>query len=222
MPSGPNRSFALLIVAIAIILATGVFLALSVVRGRDTNPEPELIVPNFPVQVGADLISLQVDPNQRLNIIDTAVNNETPRVEPEEVVEATATPQEQVVQETPTEVPPATAVPPNPVVEKIIYTNYLVAQGDTLYSIAQRMDTSIALMAERDISQSSISPGQTIQLPIGNPAFCDGRGRPYAIGEGDTVFNIGQRFNTTPEDLQTRNGLDDNYSIKVADIICVP
>ncbi len=223
MPSIPNRSFALLIIAIAIILATGVFLAISVVRGRD-NAEPVTTVNNFPVLVGAEQISLQVDPNQRLTIIDTPIIDESPRVEPQpeqQVIEETATPLPQVVEGVATAVPAATAVP-IPAIEKIIFIDYLVQQGETLYSISQRMDTSIALMAERGISQANLTPGQTIRLPIGNPEYCAGRGRPYAIGEGDTVFNIGQRYSTTPQNLQSINGLDGNYTIKVADIICVP
>ena len=125
----------------------------------------------------------------------------------------------------PTAVPEtaATAVPPAaPAVEKIIFQNYQVQQGDTLYSISQRIDTSIALMADKGISQANLVPGQTISLPIGNPDYCAGRGRPYAVGEGDTAFNISQRFNTSPENLQAINGLDANYTIRIADIICVP
>ena len=77
-------------------------------------------------------------------------------------------------------------------------------------------------MAEYGISQTSLVPGQVIRLPLGNPDYCAGKGRPYAVGEGDTAFNIGQRFNTTPENLQALNGLDASYTVRTADIICVP
>ena len=91
-----------------------------------------------------------------------------------------------------------------------------------MYSISNRMDTAITLMADNGISQDDIVPGQTIRLPVGNPEFCTGRGRPYAVGEGDTAFNVSQRYNTTPQNLQSLNDLDGNYTIKIADIICVP
>ena len=215
-----NRPFALLMIAIAIILATGVFLAINVVQNR--NREAETAVNNFPVSVGGQEISLQVDPSQRPQIVDTQVTVDTPREPDLEVVETTATP-ESAPEATavPLTEPQATAVP-TAVIEKIIYEDYTVQPGDTLYSISQRMDTSIALMADKGISQTSLTPGQVIKLPIGNPAYCVDKGRPYAVGEGDTAFNIGQRLNTTATNLQSINGLDANYTVKVADIICVP
>jgi LysM repeat protein len=214
-----RSSIVLMMIAIAIILATGVFLAINVVQNRNNEAETQSVANTFPVVVGAEQILLQVDPNLRPTIIDTQVTD-APRVEdaPDQQVEAaTATPE-------PTAVPSveqATAVPPA-IVEKIIYQDYTVQPGDTLYSISQRIDTSIALMADKGLSQTSLTPGQIIKLPIGNPAYCTGKGRPYAVGEGDTAFNISQRFNTTPTNLQALNGLDANYTVKVADILCVP
>lgn len=220
MSSGFNRSIALLMIAIAIIMAAGVFLAMSVVRSRNNQTEAETTANNFWVTVGAEQIALQVDPNLRPNIVDAPIIDDTPRVDPppeQQVIEMTAIPQ-------PTAVPPIEqpAVVPASTSDKIIYIDYFVQQGDTLYSISNRLDTSIALMADKGISHTSLVPGQTIRLPIGNPAYCAGRGRPYAIGEGDTVFNLGQRFNTTPANLQAINGLDANYAIRIADIICIP
>lgn len=220
MSSGFNRTIALLMIAIAIIMAVGVFLAMSVVRSRNNQTEAETAANNFLITVGAEQITLQVDPNLRPNIVDAPIIDDTPRVD--------APPDQQVIE--PTTVPEATAVPPidQPAVvpastsDKIIYIDYFVQQGDTLYSISNRPDTSIALMAEKGISHTSLVPGQTIRLPIGNPDYCAGRGRPYAVGEGDTVFNLGQRFNTTPANLQAINGLDANFTIRTADIICIP
>ena len=225
MPSQMNKTIMLLMIAIAIILAAGVFLAMSVVQGRNREAEPVATDSNFVVNVGGQPIALQVDPNSRPTIIDNQVNDDSPRPEEvpdQQVQEATATPIPEAVVEQPTAVPQATAVPANNTVNKIIFQNYQVQQGDTLYSISQSFVTSIALMAENSISQASLVPGQTISLPVGNPEYCNGRGRPYAIGEGDTVFNISQRYNTTVENLQALNNLDANYSIRIADIICVP
>ena len=225
MPSQMNKTIMLLMIAIAIILAAGVFLAMSVVQGRNREAEPVATDSNFVVNVGGQPIALQVDPNSRPTIIDTQVNDDSPRPEEvpdQQVQEATATPVPEAVVEQPTAVPQATAVPVNTTANKIIFQNYQVQQGDTLYSISQSFVTSIALMAENSISQANLVPGQTISLPVGNPEYCSGRGRPYAIGEGDTVFNISQRYNTTAENLQALNNLDANYTIRIADIICVP
>ena len=221
MSSGFNRPIGLLMMAIAVILAAGVFLAINVVRNR--NNAEEIPQGNFLITVGAEQVSLLVDPNTRPQIIDDRVSEDTPRPEgaPDEqvVIETANTPEATAV---PTDVPPATAVPAT-AVPKIIRVEYVVQAGDTLYSIAaNRIDTNIALMAEYDIAQGNIVPGQTILLPVGNPAFCTGKGRPYAVKEGDTAFSISQRFNTTATNLQSLNGLDASYTVKVADIICVP
>lgn len=221
----PNKrihpSIVLLMVAIAIILAAGVFLAINVIQNRNNAAELEVPANSFLVTVGGEQVSLQIDPNQRPTIIDTQVIDDTPRTEDapdQQIQEVTATPEATAV---PANEPAATAVPA-PAVEKIVFIDYTVQQGDTLYSVSERIDTSIALMAEHGLSQTSLVPGQVIRLPIGNPDYCAGRGRPYAVGEGDTAFNIGQRFNTTPENLQALNGLDASYTVKTADIICVP
>ncbi|WP_420629281.1 LysM peptidoglycan-binding domain-containing protein [Candidatus Leptofilum sp.] len=218
----------LMMIAIAIILAIGVFLAMNVIQNRDAAETTEAPADgNFLVNVGGQPITLQVDPNTRPNLAD-APANDSPR--PEEVATESQPPDQQVETATatpePTAVPPTTVPPTNvpapPAVEKIIYQSYTVQQGDTLYSLSQAFTTSIALMADKGISQTNLVPGTTINIPVGNPQYCSGRGRPYAVGEGDTAFNISQRFNTTPEDLQTRNNLDANYTVKIADIICVP
>ncbi len=208
----------MLLIAIAIILAAGVFLAINVIQNRNRAAEPDPAASTFLVTVGAEQISLQVDPNLRPTIIEAPVDD-TPRTEDapdQQVQEATATPEPTAV---PADTQAATAAPG---VAKVIFIDYAVQQGDTLYSVSERIDTSIALMAEHGISQTSLVPGQVIRLPIGNPDFCAGRGRPYAVGEGDTAFNIGQRFNTTPQNLQSINGLDANFTVRTADIICVP
>ncbi|MCA9919591.1 MAG: LysM peptidoglycan-binding domain-containing protein [Anaerolineales bacterium] len=221
-----RSSVVLLMIAIAIIMAAGVFLAMSVVQNRDESATSVTTDTNFSVDVAGQPISLQVDPNARPFIVEVpAADSESPRTEdvaaPDQQVEtATATPEATAVQ--PTTAPEATAVPAIPAVDKVIFQAYTVQQGDTLYSLSQAFATSIALMAENGISQTSLVPGANINIPVGNPAFCSGRGQVYAVGEGDTAFNISQRYNTTPENLQTLNQLDANYTVKIADIICVP
>ncbi|WP_420640924.1 LysM peptidoglycan-binding domain-containing protein [Candidatus Leptofilum sp.] len=224
----PNvrSSIVLMMIAIAIILAAGVFLAINVVQNREAaDTVAPTIESNFVVNVGGQPIALQVDPNTRPNIVTAPETNpESPRTDEvapadPQIETATATPEPTAVP--PTNVPP-TNVPAPPAVEKIIYQSYTVQQGDTLYSLSRAFVTSIALMADKGISQANLVPGTTINIPVGNPQYCNGRGRPYAVGEGDTAFNISQRYNTTPENLQSINSLDANYTIKIADIICVP
>lgn len=217
-----RSSIVLMMILIAIILAIGVFLAMNAVRNRSNNDvvTPDLTTSNFFVTVGSETVTLPVDPNLRPTIIDNPVVVESPRVdEPVDQQVVTATPEPTAV---PVIIEQATAVPATSSATKILYQPYTVQQGDTLYSLSQAFVTSIALMAENGISQTSLVPGTTINIPVGNPEYCAGRGRPYAVGEGDTAYNISQRYNTTAQNLQALNGLDANYTIKIADIICVP
>ena len=217
-----RSSIVLMMILIAIILAIGVFLAMNAVRSRSSNDvvTPELTASNFFVTVGSETVALPVDPNLRPTIIDLPLVEESPRVdEPVNEQVVTATPEPTAV---PVVVEQATAVPATSTANKIIFQPYTVQQGDTLYSLSQAFVTSIALMAENGISQTSLVPGTTINIPVGNPEYCSGRGRPYAVGEGDTAYNISQRYNTTPQTIQSLNGLDANYTINIADIICVP
>lgn len=217
-----RSSIVLMMILIAIILAIGVFLAMNAVRNRSNNDvvTPDLTTSNFFVTVGSETVTLPVDPNLRPTIIDNPVVVESPRVdEPVDQQVVTATPEPTAV---PVIIEQATAVPATSSATKILYQPYTIQQGDTLYSLSQAFVTSIALMAENGISQTSLVPGTTINIPVGNPEYCAGRGRPYAVGEGDTAYNISQRYNTTAQNLQALNGLDANYTIKIADIICVP
>lgn len=120
---------------------------------------------------------------------------------------------------TPNIIPSITPAPP--AVDSVIFIDYVVQQGDTLWSISTRQDTSISLMAKHGISSANLIPGTTIRLPIGNPAFCPGS-LPYAVAEGETAFSIAAKCGTTVQVLQQLNNLDANYTIYAASIICVP
>ena len=182
----------------AIVLAAVLSLAVSSLRNRPD--EPELPVGGEVVMINNQPITLRRNPALTVQLappeVPTApvIENEQPTTEPATAVpEPTATPEPEnntVVD------PTATPVPAQPTVNAVILESYVVQAGDTLYRITTQKATSIALMAEYGISQDSLSPGETISVPVGNPAFCPGR-RPYAVGEDETVFSIAQKTNTT-------------------------
>jgi LysM repeat protein len=119
--------------------------------------------------------------------------------------------------------PTATLAPPplpTAAPEPVIFIQYVVQSGDSLYSIAAAQNSSIELMALHDIDDADLQPGTTIRLPIANPAYCPGR-RAYVVRDKDTLFRIGVQFNTTADNLRTINGLPDN-TIRVTQVICVP
>ncbi|MCP4427126.1 MAG: LysM peptidoglycan-binding domain-containing protein [Chloroflexi bacterium] len=198
------------IVIMAVITAVGMFLAWSYLQRRPEYPDT--------VTTTADGVEVTVNmnANQRVRLVNPM---------PPDAVAADATTEpaaDQTTQEPPPPTPEPTPVPTaTPVPKPVIFEEYVVQPNDSLYGIAQRIDTSIALMAHHDIAQDNLVPGQAIQLPKGNPAYCPGR-RPYAVGEGDTAYSISRRFDITAETLREINKLDENFTVRVAEIICVP
>ncbi len=223
MQKSAQGTMILLMVGLAIILAAGVFLAISAIQNRSN----EIVEPVFAekVIVEGQEITLNRNPDLTVRLVSPtellaeqaqpeSAENEQPAEQP--VPTETPVPADTGGQPDPPPEPTATAVP-----DKVILINYTVKQSDSLYSVADRIDTSIALMALYNIAQDNLVPNTVINLPVGNPAYCPGR-RPYAVGEGDTAFSIGRRFNISPEELQSINNLNADYTVRVADILCVP
>jgi len=206
-------------ICLGIILAGGVFLAISAIQNRPDGTEA-LPAPGEKVIVEGQEVTLVRNPELTVRLVSPtellaeqaqpeAAENEPPADQP-------------VPMDTPVPEPPP---PPEPtataVIEKIILIDYTVQQSDSLYSVANRIDTSISLMALYNIAQDNLVPNTVIRLPVGNPNYCPGR-RPYAVGEGDTAFSISHRFNISTEELRTINSLNEDFTVKVADILCVP
>jgi len=208
-----------LLIGMAVILALGLFLIVLYIQNRPEVPEgTELqIVEGIEVRVNPD-------PAKEVIIVPpVAVEQPITDIQPSPADPALQQPTPAVVAEPPTATPMpqavATAVPPRP--DSVIFVDYAVQPGDTLYSITKRMDTSIALMARFGLSAEDLVPGKVIKLPVGNPAYCAPR-RPYAVIEGDTAFSIARRHGISAEELRAINTLDANYTIYTATIICVP
>lgn len=218
----------LLIMGTAIVFAAVIALAVSNVRNRQ---QATTINDPVSVNVGGQPITLRTNPGLAVRIV---------RAEPEVVLQPTVVetaPEPQAPAPVPTETPsvPAaevvatftpvpvqpTQVPAVAAVEPVIFSPYTVQQGDTLYRITTKLATSITLMAEHGIAHDHLVPGETLNIPVGNPAYCP-NGRPYAVGEGETIYRISQLYNTTKENLQAINNLDANFSIAAGQIICVP
>ena len=202
------------IMIMAVITAVGMFLAWSYLKRRPDLPEG-----GYTAVVEDAVVTVHLDPALEVRLVNppappTELTGDEPPTEP--LPDPMAPDQTTPTAEPPPE-PTATPIP----IESVIYETYVVQPTDSLYSIAQRMEISIALMALHDIAQDNLVPGETIKLPKGNPAYCPGH-RPYAVGEGDTAFSISRQFNTTVETLRDINQLDESFTVRVAEIICVP
>lgn len=203
------------ILIVGALIAAGLFLAIPILQSR-----PEYPAGTYPVTIGGTTLLVEMDPTQEVYLIplsgqggqgDTNQPIPLPTLGPG----PTATPAI-----LPTLGPTATPVPP--AVDSIIFMDYVVQQGDTLYSLSNRYVTSIPLMARFGISAASLVPGTVIRLPIGNPAYCTAGYKPYAVTEGETLSSIALKCGTTVADLQQANRLGSSTAIYVASVICVP
>jgi LysM repeat protein len=177
--------------------------------------------------IDGTLVTVNLVPEREVRLV-AEMGTFLQATEPETTTDPNATGQEEQAISPPTATPMTVEVVPTntpaPVVgsaEPIVYINYTVQAGDTMYSIAAAQNSGVALMATSGISGDDIVPGNTISVPIANPAYCPGS-RAYVVKEGDTAYSIGRRFNTTHDAIRGLNGLDAAYTIKIGQVLCVP
>ncbi|MBC8591018.1 LysM peptidoglycan-binding domain-containing protein [Wansuia hejianensis] len=102
---------------------------------------------------------------------------------------------------------------------------YTIKQGDTLYNLARRYNTTVeAIMAVNPgIDPNNLQIGQIICIPKGStPPGCPPGTFSYTIKQGDTLYNLARRYNTTVEAIMAVNpGIDPN-NLQIGQIICIP
>ena len=88
------------------------------------------------------------------------------------------------------------------------YTNYIVQRGDSLYSIANRFNTSVSEIKRiNNLSSNNLSIGQILKLPINTN---NNTNRTYTVQRGDNLYSIARKFNTTVNSIKSKNNLTSN------------
>lgn len=107
--------------------------------------------------------------------------------------------------------------------------NYLVRQGDTIWSIAKqfKIDASSLLKANGLAGSSVIKPGQKLFVPdAGSVETRQAQAKAdavrqdmvnYRVRPGDSLWGIAKRFGVTPAELQSWNKLAKNGHIRPGD-----
>ena len=95
---------------------------------------------------------------------------------------------------------------------------YTVKKGDTLYSIANRFNTTVqALKTLNNLTSDTLTIGQTLKIPTGE----ENTQTTYTVKSGDTLYSIANRFNTTVQALKTLNNLTSN-TLTIGQILKIP
>jgi membrane-bound lytic murein transglycosylase D len=92
--------------------------------------------------------------------------------------------------------------------EKLI--TYSVRQGDSLFSLAKKFDTTAQKIKEiNKLKADSVQVGQTLKIAAGPLFGLD----IYKVKNGDTISNIAQRYNMNVNDFLRINKLSKNSKI---------
>lgn len=122
--------------------------------------------------------------------------------------------------------------------------SYTVASGDSLYTIARKLGTTVAVLKNANKLQSDrLKIGQTLVIPAGAtaaaPAPTSGAPAPqvrtglskpaattttttHTVAAGETLGAIARRYNVNAGDIMRANGISDPRKLKVGATISIP
>jgi len=97
---------------------------------------------------------------------------------------------------------------------------YQVKSGDTLYSIANKLDTTVSELKQiNNLSTNLLKVGQILKIPT---KFVDvGDTELYQVKNGDTLYSIAKKYNITVNELKQLNDII-NDDLSVGQLLTVP
>jgi len=87
---------------------------------------------------------------------------------------------------------------------------YVVKKGDTLWSIANKNNTTVdKLKKENNLTSNILSVGQVLKLPT-TQDITNSNQLNYVVKKGDTLWSIANKYNTTVDKIKVENNLSSN------------
>jgi len=103
------------------------------------------------------------------------------------------------------------------------YDTYTVKRGDSLYSIANRYNTSVAeLKSLNNLTSNMLSIGQVLRLPgTQTTTTITSPSNTYIVKRGDSLYSIANSYGTTVDALKSLNGLTSN-TLSIGQVLRLP
>lgn len=103
---------------------------------------------------------------------------------------------------------------------KTISDTYKVMKGDTLYGIANKLDTTVdELKKINNLTSNSLSIGQILKVPV--KEIDTGDTDIYQVKKGDTLYSIANKYGITLQELKAINDLN-NDILSIGQLLKVP
>ena len=97
-----------------------------------------------------------------------------------------------------------------PIIEESDYTIYIVKKGDSLYSIAQKYNTTVdSIKKLNNLASNLLSINQQLKIPTKKEEEVQNFYN-YTVVSGDTLYSIAKNNNTTVETIKSINNLSSN------------
>ena len=98
-------------------------------------------------------------------------------------------------------------------------TTYTVKKGDTLYTLANKFNTSVDnLKSINNLTTDSLSIGQILKIPANN---MEDSNNSYIVKSGDTLYSIAKQYNISVSDLKQINGLTSDI-LSIGQVLKIP
>lgn len=82
---------------------------------------------------------------------------------------------------------------------------YVVQRGDSLYSIARKLGTTVDKLKNfNNLTSNLLSVGQVLKIPTSH------KQTTYTVQKGDSLYSIAKKFNTSVDNLKALNNLSSN------------
>jgi len=99
-----------------------------------------------------------------------------------------------------------------------MYSVYQVNSGETIESIADKLNMPVNELVMLNSLTEQVVPGQLIVIPKRNTSIFD----TYVIQKGDNLYEIARKYNVNVRDLEKINGLEEDDYIYPNQEILIP